>query len=397
MNDRNSRLKYLLACSLIVGCAPTTPRVAETPPPPVTISQVVSREVVEQDEFEGRIKAAEYVEIRARVRGHLMKVAFQAGQLVKQGELLYEIDPRQYKASLDAAEAQLKAAQASEQYAKSEYQRLRKLVASNAASREELEVWTAKQVVATGDVLKAKASVEQAELDLNFTKITAPITGKIGRSLVDVGNLINSGGGETLLTTIVSVEPMYVYFNIDERSLIRYLGTPRKDAKPESLRTELKGLHIPVYVALENDRGYPHKGELDFADNRVDPNTGTIEVRGVLDNSDRAVIEGMRARVRIPVSDPTKMLMVTERAVGSEQGRKFVYVVNAENIASRRDVVPGRVMDGMLTIREGLTADDWIIVNGILRVRDGMKVDPHREPMPGSAPPASTPAPKAAK
>jgi multidrug efflux system membrane fusion protein len=342
--------------------------------------------VTEQDEYEGRIAAAEKVEVRARVRGYLTKVNFQAGQMVKQGELLYEIDPRPYKASLDAAKAAEKAADANLQHAKAEYNRTSALVASGgAASRRELDVWSAKQAIASADVLKAQAAVEQEQLDLDFTKITAPISGKISRTLVDVGNLVNAGGGETLLTTLVSVDPMYVYFDVDERSLLRYRESRRKEVKANEPQPHLKDLHIPVYVGLEGEEGFPHKGEIDFADNRVNPSTGTFQVRGVLSNSQRIFEDGMRARVRIPVGQPRKVVMVTERAVGTDQGRKFVYVVDADNIAERRDVTPGRLVDGLLIIREGLKSDERVVVNGIQRVRDRAKVEPTLISMPGAA------------
>jgi RND family efflux transporter MFP subunit len=366
------------------GCGPNAPPVAETPPAPVTVSQPIVRDVTEQDDYEGRIGAAESVEVRARVRGHLTKIGFEAGQIVNKGDVLYEIDPRPYKASLDAATAQQKAAQAALQFAKAEYERTRSLVAKNAASREELDVWTAKQVVATGDLLKADAAVEQAQLDMDFTKVTAPISGKISRTLVDVGNLVNAGGGETLLTTIVSIDPMYVYFDVPERSLLRYREIGRKQAKADEPQPSLKDLHIPVYVGLEGEQGYSHKGELDFADNKVNPSTGTIQVRGVLPNAKRNLDAGMRARVRIPVGAPQKSLLITERAVGTDQGRKFVYVVNDQNVVERRDVTLGRQSDGLQVVQEGVKPEDWVIVNGIQRVRDAAKVDPKRAPMPGA-------------
>lgn len=375
-----ARASFLVVLTAgLAGCGSNAPPLAETPPPPVSISQPVVREVIEQDEYEGRIAAAESVEVRARVRGHLTDVAFKAGQIVKKGDLLYEIDPRPYQASLDAAKAQEKAAQAAFQLAKSEYDRTKALFSKGASSREEMDVWTGKQAVAAADILKAEASVKQAQLDLGFTRVAAPISGKLSRTQVDVGNLVNPSGGETLLTTLVSVEPIHVYFNVDERSLLRYRKTHRKDLKEEDV--SLKDLHIPFYVALEGEQGYPHKGELDFADNRVNPSTGTIQVRGVLANKERLFDDGMRARVRVPVSDPAKVVMISERAVGTDQGRKYVFVVGADDVALRRDITPGRLMDGLLIIRAGLKPDEWIVVNGIQRVRDGMKVEPRRVSM----------------
>src|SRR5262249_23993079 len=202
----------LLAASALAlaGCGPAAPPVAEARPPPVTVGRPVVREVTDYDDFEGRIAAIPKVEVRARVRGHLIKVNFQAGQLVREGQLLYEIDPRPYQAILDAARAQERAAEAGLEFARAEYNRMRMLVAKQAGSREDLDTWVAKQATARADLLKARAAVGQAELDLNFCRITAPFAGQVGRSMVDVGNLVNPGGGETLLTTVVAEDPMYV-------------------------------------------------------------------------------------------------------------------------------------------------------------------------------------------
>ncbi len=374
----------LLVTSVLAGCSPPAPPVAETPPPPVTVSQPVVREVVDRDDYEGRIAAVQTVEVRARVRGHLMKVNFKDGEMVKEGDLLFEIDPRPYKAALDAAEAQKTAAEASLKLAKAEYARSYSLARSNAASREEVDIWTAKQATAAAAVRQADAEIEKAQLDLDFTKVAAPINGKISRALADVGNLVNAGGGETLLTTIVSVNPMYVYFDVDERSLLRYRRTGAGRNADPAKQASLKELKIPVYVGLEGESGYPHHGFLDFADNRVNPSTGTVQARGELPNPERLLDAGMRARVQVPISDPRKAILITERAIGTDQGQKYVYVVNDQNGVERRDVKLGRFTDGMQLVAGGLKPTDWVIVNGIQRVRDGMKVQPERKPMPGA-------------
>ena len=378
-----------------LGCGSTTPPVAETPPPPVSVSQPLVRDVIDHDDYEGRIAAAKEVEVRARVRGHLKTVNFQDGQMVKEGELLYEIDPRPYEASLDAAKAQKASADANLELAKVEYARTESLVKSKAVSETELQVWKAKEGTAAAEVQRALAAIEQAKLDVDFAKVVAPITGKISRTQVTVGNLVNAGGGETLLTTIVSVDPMYVYFDVDERALLRYRQHFRRGMeggveggvdggkKESGAQPSVKDLKIPVSVALEGEENYPHQGVIDFADNRVNPSTGTIQVRGVLPNTERILDVGMRARVRVPVSDPHKALMITERAIGTDQGRKFVYVVNGQNVAERRDAKLGRLSDGLVVIPEGLKPEDWVIVNGIQRVRDGAKVEPKRISMPG--------------
>jgi multidrug efflux system membrane fusion protein len=379
----------MLLLIILVGCEGANPPVAETPPPPVTVSQPVVRKVIDHDSYEGRIGAGKTVEVRARVRGHLLKVHFQAGAIVKKDELLYEIDPRPAKAALEGANAQEKAADASLQFAKAETDRTRKLLSVGGSSREEVESWVAKQAIAKGEVLKAKAAVEEAKLNLDFTKVTAAIDGKLSRTQADEGNLVNAGGGETLLTTLVSIDPIYVYFNVDERSLLRYRDIYRKEGKDQEPLPPLKELHIPVYLALEGEEGYPHSGELDFADNRVNPSTGTIQVRGVLSNARQIFDDGMRARVRVPVGDPHSVVMVTERAIGNDQGKKFVYVVNDQNIAQRRDVELGRLTDGLQVIQQGLQPGEWVIVNGIQRVRPGMKVQPQHGPMPDAQQPAA--------
>jgi RND family efflux transporter MFP subunit len=372
-----------LALIGIWGCD-STPPVAETPLPAVSVSQPLAQDVTDFDDYEGRIAAVETVEVRARVRGHVVKINFQDGQIVQEGQLLFEIDPRPYQAELDAAKAQLAAADGSLELATKEYRRAASLLRSRAASQEEVDVWVGKQAVAKGEQQKAQAAVEQANLNLDFTKVTAPITGRASRALVSVGNLVNAGGGETLLTTIVSVDPVYVYFDVDERSLLRYRKL--RTNKGESDKTaSIKDLQIPINIALEGESGFPHQGVIDFADNKVNPSTGTIQVRGVIQNPNRLFDAGMRARIRVPVSDPHKVLMIPERAVGTaEQGRKFVYIVNGQNVVERRDVTLGRLNDGLQVVSEGVKAEDRVIVNGIQRVRDAVKVVPMPVTMPGA-------------
>ena len=384
----------LIGLAIVAGCTPAAPPVAETPPPPVTVSQPLVREVIDHDDFDGRIAAVEILNVRARVRGHVVKVNFQDGQMVKEGDMLLEIDPRPYQASLDGAEAQKAAADAALDLAKKEYDRAATLLRSRAASREEVDVWTGKQAVAKADQLKAQAAVEQAKLDLGFTKVAAAINGKTSRALVTKGNLVNPTGDESLLTTITTVDPMYVYFDVDERALAGYRRHFRKAAKEGEPEPPIKDLKIPIHVGVEGEEGFPHTGVIDFTDNKVNASTGTIAVRGVLTNATRVLDAGMRARVRVPVSDPHKAVMVTERAIGTDQGLKFVYVVNDQKVVERRDVKLDRLSDGLQVVREGLKPEDWVIVNGIQRVRDGVTVDPKQVPMPGAPAKPTTPAPK---
>ena len=368
---------------MLSGCGPSTPPIAETPPPPVTVSRPIVGPVEDQVPFEGRIVAKPKGDIRARVRGHLTKVTFQDGDLVKEGDLLYEIDPRPARVALDGAKAQEKAADAALQFAKAEYNRERTLLPKGGSTREEVELRFAKQAVAQGNLLKAKAAVGEAELDLSYTQIKAPFDGRLSKTNVELGNLVNAGGSETLLTTLVTEDPIYVEFNVDERTLRRYQETHLKDPKGNEPQLTVKELKIPVQVALESEEDFPHKGVIVFADNNVNPNTGTKMVRGQLSNKKLLLEDGMRARVRVPFSDPHQGTLVIERAIGSDQGKKFLYVVNAENTVERRDVALGVLRDGLQEILQGVKRDEWIIVNGIQRVRDGMKVEPRRAPMPG--------------
>ncbi|MFL5245955.1 MAG: efflux RND transporter periplasmic adaptor subunit [Gemmataceae bacterium] len=376
--------RFLVLTGVVLGCNTAVP-VVETPPPPVTVSLPVHRDIIDYDEYEGRIAAIPMVEVRARVRGQLISVRFEDGQIVEKDVLLFEIDPRTYKAELDAMEAQKAAAEAAFKLAQSTVNRDEKLLPSGAVSRQEYEISLGKLGVSKAEISKATAGIERAKLDLDFTKIKAPITGKISRALVDEGNLVNAGGADTLLTTITAIDPIFVYFNVDDRALARYLrdrpGQKNKDEKGS--QDPLKERKIPVEVGLEGEEGFPNKGLLDFADNKVDPGTGTIQLRGSLPNPKRLLAPGMRARVRIPVSDAHKAVMVVDRAIGTDQSLKYVYVVGEDHVAKRRDVQLGLLKNGMRVIKKGLEPTDQVIVNGIQSVRPEMKVDPKLSEMPG--------------
>lgn len=380
----------LLALAFVIlGCQQGKPTAPELPPPPVSVSRPLVRDVIDYDQYEGRVAAIQKVELRTKARGYLLKVAYKDGDVVEGGKLLFQIDPATYEATLEAVEAQERAADSNLKLAESEFARVRKLVMDRAASREELEVWTAKALVARADKDKARAAIKQAKIDLDHTRVKAPFTGRVSRTQVNEGTLINAGGGDTLLSTIVSVGPVYVYFNVDERAVLRYrrdyARTVNNGKEPNGKAPPIAELKIPVHVALEGEEGYPHHGLVEYADPKLDGGTGTLEVRGRLDNPTGLLQDGMRARIRVPRTlegKPYKATQITERAIGNEQGRKFVYVVNKDNVVERRDLVLDRLIDGLMVVRSGLKPDDRVVVSGIQRVREGVTVKPNDVPMP---------------
>jgi multidrug efflux system membrane fusion protein len=380
----NRHLARIGACIFglsLAGCEADTSLV-KTEPPVVTVSQPIEKDITDYDQYTGRLEPAESVEVRARVRGELTGIHFTDGAIVKAGALLYEIDPRPYKAALDAAKARKANAEAGLGLAKAEYERTYKLYQQNAASAKDVEVWVAKKGVAIADLSLADADIDRAKLDLEFCTIKAPITGKIGRSLLTKGNQINSSGGETLLTTIVSVDPIYVYFDVDERSLQLFRERRKKELGTSEASNEST---IPVFMGLiaDGDR-FPRKGVIDFADNKINPATGTIRVRGVFANKDGQLTPGQFARVRLPVGKQYKGLLVTDQAVGIDQGQKYLLVVGSDNKVEYRPVTPGGLEDGLRVFKPGagIAAGDWIIVNGVQRVRPGITANPERVAMP---------------
>lgn len=383
----------VLAVAALAGCGHQEPPLAATPLLALSVSQPVVREVVDYDEYEGRIEAVKRVEIRARVRGHLTKILFEDGQIVKQGQQLFEIDRVPYEARLEMSRADQALNEAQLRLAVVELQRAQAIKKANpgAISQQEIDRKEAEKDKAEAAVKAAVAKVKYDQQELDYTKILAPMTGKIGRRQVDLGHLVNAGGGDTLLATVVTTEPMYVTFNVDERALLRYRQMDSDSKSKNASEAAVKALKIPVFVGLEGEEGFSHEGQLDFIDYQVNPATGTIQVRGVLRNPQLLLSDGMRARVRVPISDPHKALLIAERAVGTDQGLKFVYLVNAQDVVERRDVKLDRVVDGLQIVREGLKPEDWVVVNGLQRARDGLKVEPRRLPMPGTetAPPST--------
>lgn len=353
------------------------PPVAEVPPPEVGVSQPIEREIADFVEFTGLTEAAEEVDVRARVSGYLMSVNFVEGEDVSKDELLFEIDPRPFEAALDAAKAQVAQWKAALDKATATAARIEKLRESEAASPEQLDEAVAEKAVAQANLDGALAAVRDAELNLDYTKIRAPFDGRVGRALIKAGNLISPGTTSTTpLTRIVSVDPMHVYFDIDERTLLRVQQESRRQ-RPELKEKKVSEANWPVSIGLAIEKGFPHEGVLDFVDNRVDPSTGTIRVRAKFDNKDRVLTSGLFVRVKLPTGEPHMQLLIPERALGTDQGQKYVIVVDEANHAEYRPVTLGtRTSDGLRIVTEGLQAGETIVVDGIQRVRPGMQVNP---------------------
>ena len=337
------------------------------PPPEVSVAQVLQRDVTPWNEVTGRVAAVETVELRPRVSGYIERVAYREGDEVRKGQLLFVIDPRPYRAALAQAEANLERARSEARLARSQDARAQALVDAKAISREEFD--TRKAATAQGDagVRAAEAAVATARLDLQFTEVRSPIDGRAGRALVTTGNLAQADG--TLLTTLVSLDPVHVYFESDEQAFLR------DGAAAQSL----------VRVGLADESGYPHQGIVDFVDNQVDPATGTIRARAVLPNPDRRFTPGLFARVQLEGDARTQAMLIDDKAVLTDQDRKYVYVLGKGNQAVRKDVVLGRAVDGLRVVESGLAAQDAVIVNGVQKVFfPGMPVVPKNVAMDAS-------------
>jgi RND family efflux transporter MFP subunit len=368
-------------CLALAGCARAPSEAPAAAPPPVTVSYPVEREVSDYADFTARTAAVDSVELRARVSGYLDKVNFKEGSLVKKGDILFEIDPRTYEATVKSAEGAVANAEASRKLAEANLARAERLVAGQSIAREEYERYVADREKSAAQLISNKASLERAKLDLGFTKVTAPVGGRISRSFVTVGNLVQAGDvtGGTLLTTIVSVDPMYAYFDVDEHTVLRV-----KQLIREGKAKTPDDPNIPVWLGLANEAGHPQHGTVHFIDNQVNPRTGTLRVRGVFPNKDEALSPGYFARVRVPIGFPHKALLVTERALDTDQGQKVVYVVDKDNRVASHPVRLGALHDGRREITDGLKPGERVIVNGLQLVRPGMTVESKLVDMPTS-------------
>ena len=369
-------IKYgLLTCMamLLMACDQNQPQQQmEMPPPQVTIANPLVKEVTDWDEFTGRLYAVESVEIRPRVSGYLQSVNFVEGSIVNEGDLLYVIDPRPYQAVLDQARADVTRAKAALDLAENDLARAERLYQSRAISEEEVDSRSNQKREALASLEAARATVQEAELNVEFTHIKAPITGRISRTRITAGNLVTGGDFEsTLLTTIVSLDPVYVYFTADEQAVLHYTRMDMAGTRKSSRVTP-----NPIYLRLADEEEYLHKGQMDFVDNQIDLATGTMRARAIVDNPDYLLVPGMFADVRLLGEGPYQALLIPDTAINIDQTIRFVFVVGENNTVERRQIKPGRMFEGLRVIREGLNPDDKIIINGIQRVRAGMQITP---------------------
>ena len=372
----------LFALAAALGCGARQAPPSESGPPVVNVSRPVKRKVVDYIDYTGRTDAVNSVDIRPRVTGYLTKMPFTEGSDVKKNELLFEVDPRPYQAQLDQAigqlelaKARLKVAQANNELAKQTGK------TPGAISVQDVNKYQAAEEEALADVDAATANVEVNRLNREFCEVTSPIDGQVSRYYFTLGNLVNQD--QTLLTTVVSLDPIYAYFDLDERQLLRIRNAINKG----HLRLRGPG-EIPIMMGLQGETGYPHEGVVNFINNKVDPYTGTITLRGKFDNPKpekglRVLSPGLFVRVRIPMGEPHESLLVTDRAVGTDQGLKYLYVIDAQNKVQYRRVTLGPLEDdGLRVISAGLDPDDWVAVSGLQQIRPRMEVKPAPISMP---------------
>lgn len=371
---------------LLAACGQPPPQQPQQGPPAVTVASPAVVQMMDWDEYTGRLAAVDSVEVRARVNGWLQSVHFDDGAIVEQGDLLFVIDPRPYEAVHNQAKAEVTRARVRLELAGNDLARARRLFESRAISEEELDARTQEQKEATAALQAAEAAVAASALDVEFTRVRAPIRGRIGRELVTVGNLVSGGSaGSTLLTTIVSLDPIHVYFTADERAFLRYQRLAREGARPSSRDTA-----NPVRIQLADEQGFPHEGRMDFVDNRVDEATGTMQGRAVVPNPDGVLTPGLFARVQLLGEGPYEAILVPDAAIGTDQAQRFVYLVGDDNVVRRRAVTPGRLVQNLRVVREGLSAGDRVVIEGLQRARPGSPVTPEEgrieppEPQPGA-------------
>jgi len=377
-----SPLILVLLAGALAGCGEGAPKQAAPPPPTVTVAKPQKSQVTDFDEYVGRFVAVDMVEVRARVSGYLEKIQFEDGQIVKQGDPLFVIDRRPFETTVAQAKATLAQARANQAFAEADLARGSQLVRDKTITEQTFDQRTQAKRVAEASVAAQEAAVRQAELDLQFTEFKAPVTGRIGDRRVSIGNLVTggTGGNTTLLATIMSIDPMRFEFTFDEASYLRYqrIASGGSDAKS-------RGKGMAVTLRLIDEPDFKHEAKIDFVDNAIDRSSGTIRGRAEVPNPKGLFTPGMFARVRVPGSLPYEALLVPDVAIGSEQVRKFVFVLGPDNKVQPKYVTLGQLAaNGMRVIKDGLSVDDTIVVNGLARIRPGVEVNPQQQ---GATPP----------
>jgi len=378
--DRRAALPLALKTGLavfaglaIVGCG-QKPAAQAPPPPTVTVAKPVKKEIVEWLYFTAQTQAVDTVSISPRVTGYIDNITFKEGDVVDFGDLLFVIDPRPYQAALDQAKAQLEQSQAQQKLNDANLERANDLLAKKVIAKQDYDTTAAQKYVGDAQVVASQAAVESAQLNLDFTQIRSPIHGKIGVQLVNRGNLVQANA--TQLTTIVSIDPIYAYFYVDERSVLRYQEAVKAGKMPAA-----KQATLPVWLQLENEQGYPHGGVIDFINNAFDPSTGTLQLRGRFPNLDGYLLPGAFGSVRVAGSPKYEAVLVADRAIGSDQDQKYVVVVQPDGLTKYQKVVLGPIVDGLRVIQSGLQGDETVVVEGIGKVRPNSKVSAEQTDM----------------
>lgn len=373
-----SRIAYaVLAVAAVAGVGvfsairvnASAPAQAAPMAPEVDVASVLKKTVTDWQSYSGRLEAVDRVDIRPQVSGTIVSVNFKDGALVKKGQTLFVIDPRPYAAEVDRAKAQLAAAKAHDSYAEADWQRAQRLMADNAIAKRDYDEKQNNALGAAADVKAAQAALETAQINLGYTTIAAPVAGRVSRAEITVGNVVSSGAGAAPLTTLVSVSPIYASFDVDEQTYLRYIGRARS------------GAEVPVELGLANETGYSRKGTIASVDNRLDTSSGTIRVRARFDNPDGTLVPGLYARVKVGGGQPHDALLIDEAAIGTDQDKKYVLVVDKQGAVAYREVKLGAQHGNLRVITAGLSAGDRIVVNGVQRVRPGQTVRAHMVPM----------------
>jgi RND family efflux transporter MFP subunit len=387
-------LLALAALTAATACKSEAPR-AEPPPPKVSVAHPEARQYVENDTYNGWIDTSARVELRARVSGYINKISFKDGELVKKDQLLFELDPRPFEANVARAQDQQGIFDAQYVAAQKEEARLKDLLSKGGSSQSQVDKAEADTKSLAAQIEGAKEEVKRIKLDLEYSKITSPLTGRISEANLAEGNLVTAGASGPPLTTIVATDPMYVYFPVDERSALRYMKQRSEDQPTTGPRSgNLTATQMQFEFGLENDTGYPHAGALDFVNNQVDRQTGTILVRGVVANPSSQFVAGARVKVRIPVSKAKSTLLVPDTAVLSDQDKRYLLVVDDKNVVQRCDISPGRLLDDGMRIvisstsKPPLSQDSWIVVQGLQMARINYPCEPIKQA--AATPPAAT-------